>query len=155
MRRADIPSVHNKMREMKEMWMLLAVLSALFAALTTILAKIGLAGVNSNLATAIRTGVVLVMAWIIVFLTGRQAELGGLSGKNWVFLAFSGVATGLSWLCYYRAVQLGPVSKVAPIDKFSLVITVVLAALLLGERVGPKEILGCAMITGGLLVMVL
>ena len=94
------------------MWMLLAVLSALFAALTTILAKIGLAGVNSNLATAIRTGVVLVMAWIIVFLTGRQAELGGLSGKNWVFLAFSGVATGLSWLCYYRAVQLGPVSKV-------------------------------------------
>lgn len=137
------------------MWLVFAVGSSVFAALTSILAKIGIEGVNSNLATAVRTTVVLAMAWGMVFLTGAQGGLGQISRRSWLFLILSGLATGASWLCYYRALQLGPASKVVPIDKLSVVITLVLAALLLHEQVTPKSALGCLLLGAGTLLMVL
>ena len=137
------------------MWFVFALLSAVFAALTSILAKIGIEGVNSNLATAIRTMVVLVMAWGMVFLTHAQSGIGSISRKSWLFLILSGLATGASWLCYYRALQIGEASKVVPIDKLSVVITLVLAFLLLHEEVSVKAVAGCALIGAGTLVMVL
>ena len=137
------------------MWFILALASSLFAALTTILAKIGIAGVNSTLATALRTGVVLVMSWGMVFLTDAQHGLSAISRRSWIFLILSGLCTGISWLCYYRALQLADASKVAPIDKLSVVITMVLAALILHEQFTPRSILGCALIAAGTLLMVL
>lgn len=137
------------------MWLLFAVLSSLFAALTSILAKIGIDGVNSNLATAIRTFIVLVMAWGMVFLTNAQTGIGEIGKKSWAFLILSGLATGASWLCYYRALQIGEASKVVPIDKLSTVITVLLAFLFLHENFTPKSIAGCVLIGIGTLLMVL
>lgn len=137
------------------MWGVFAALSALFAALTTILAKAGISNVNSNLATAIRTAVVLVMAWGMVFLTGAQNGLQQIDRKSWLFLILSGLATGASWLCYYRAIQMGEVSRVAPIDKLSVVITVVLAFVIFRETVSVKAIVGCVLIGAGTLLMVL
>ena len=137
------------------MWWLFAVLSAVFAALTSILAKVGIAGVNSNLATAIRTMVVVVMAWGMVFLTNEQGGIAGISKKSWIFLILSGVATGISWLCYYKAMQMGDVSKVVPIDKLSVVITLILAFIFLHEKFTPKSIVGCVLIAAGTMVMVL
>ncbi len=137
------------------MWLLFALLSALFAALTTILAKIGIENVNSNLATAIRTVVVVGMAWSMVFLTNAQSGLADISRKSWVFLILSGLATGASWLCYYRAVQMGEVSKVVPIDKLSVVITFALAVVFLHERFTARSLLGCVLIAAGTLLMVL
>lgn len=137
------------------MWFVFALLSALFAALTSILGKIGVDGVNSNLATAIRTAVVLVMAWGMVFLTHANGGISSISRKSWVFLILSGLATGASWLCYYRALQLGPASKVVPVDKLSVVITLVLAFVFLREKATPKSILGCVLIGLGTLLMVL
>ena len=137
------------------MWFWLALGSALFAALTSILAKIGIEGVGSNLATAIRTMVVLVMAWGMVFLTNQQAGLKEISTKSWIFLILSGLATGASWLCYYRALQLGEASKVVPIDKLSVVITLMLAFALLHEKITAKSLLGCVLIGAGTLLMVL
>ena len=134
------------------MWFVFALLSAVFAALTSILAKIGIEGVASNLATAIRTVVVLVMSWGMVFLTNTQ---GGISRKSWLFLILSGLATGASWLCYYRALQIGDASKVVPIDKLSVVITLVLAFVFLHEQFTVKSLLGCALIGAGTLLMVL
>ena len=137
------------------MWMILALLSALFAALTSILAKVGIEGVNSNLATAIRTVVVVVMAWGMVFVTNTQNGIMEIGRKSWVFLILSGLATGASWLCYYRALQLGDASKVVPIDKLSVVITLVLAFIFLHEKFTPKSLIGCALIGAGTLLMVL
>lgn len=137
------------------MWALFAVLSAVFAALTSILAKVGIEGVNSNLATAIRTVVVLAMAWGMVFLTNTQNGITSISRKSWVFLILSGLATGASWLCYYKALQLGEASKVVPIDKLSVVITLVLAFVFLHESFTGKSLIGAALITAGTLVMVL
>jgi len=137
------------------MWLLFAVLSSLFAALTSILAKIGIDGVNSNLATAIRTFVVLVMAWGMVFLTNAQTGIDEIGKKSWVFFILSGLATGASWLCYYRALQIGEASKVVPIDKLSTVITILLAFLFLHENFTPKSIAGCVLIGIGTLLMVL
>lgn len=137
------------------MWMILAILSAVFAALTSILAKVGIEGVSSNLATAIRTCVVLVMAWGMVFLTDAQGGLSSISRKSWIFLILSGMATGASWLCYYKALQLGDASKVVPIDKMSVVITLILAFTFLHEKVTLKSMLGCVLIAGGTLLMVL
>ncbi len=137
------------------MWLILALGSSVFAALTSILAKVGINGVNSNLATAIRTFVVLIMSWGMVFLTNAQAGIWEISKRSWVFLILSGLATGASWLCYYKALQLGQVSKVAPIDKLSVVITMVLAALILHESFTPKAIFGCILIGAGTLLMVL
>ena len=137
------------------MWFWFALGSAVFAALTSILAKVGIEGVDSNLATAIRTLVVVGMAWGMVFLTHAQNGLAAVSQKSWVFLILSGLATGASWLCYYKALQLGEVSKVVPIDKLSVVITLVLAALLLHEEFTAKSLLGCALIGAGTLLMVL
>ena len=137
------------------MWFVFALLSAVFAALTSILAKIGIEGVNSNLATAIRTMVVLAMAWGMVFLTHAQSGIGSISRKSWLFLILSGLATGASWLCYYRALQVGEASKVVPIDKLSVVITLVLAFLLLHEEVSVKAVVGCVLIGAGTLMMVL
>lgn len=137
------------------MWLLFALLSAVFAALTTILAKLGIEHVNSNLATAIRTMVVVGMAWIMVFLTNAQGGLTEISRRSWVFLILSGLATGASWLCYYRAVQIGEVSKVVPIDKLSVVITLVLAVVFLHEKFTVRSLLGCVLITAGTLLMVL
>ncbi|MDD5897539.1 MAG: EamA family transporter [Clostridia bacterium] len=137
------------------MWLLYAILSAVFASLTTILAKIGIQGVNSNLATAIRTMVVVAMAWGMVFLTNAQSGLSEISKKSWIFLILSGLATGASWLCYYRALQLGDASKVVPIDKLSVVLTLVLAFLFLHEQFTPKSLIGCILIAAGTLVMVL
>ena len=137
------------------MWLLFAVLSSVFAALTSILAKVGIEGVNSNLATAIRTGVVLVMAWGMVFFTGSQGGISGISTKSWIFLILSGLATGVSWLCYYYALQMGEASKVAPIDKMSVVITVILAFLFLHEKITIKAAIGCTLIGAGTLLMVL
>ena len=136
------------------MWFLLALGSAVFAALTSILAKVGIDGVNSNLATAIRTAVVLVMAWGMVFLTDAQGGLAGISRKSWLFLILSGLATGASWLCYYRALQIGEASKVVPVDKLSVVITLVLAFAFLHEKFTWKSIAGAVLITGGTLLMV-
>ena len=137
------------------MWFVLALLSAVFAALTSILAKVGIEGVNSSLATALRTVVVLAMAWGMVFLTGAQTGIGEISRKSWLFLILSGFATGASWLCYYKALQIGEASKVVPIDKLSVVITLVLAFVFLRETVTSKSIIGAALITAGTLLMVL
>ena len=137
------------------MWMILAIGSAVFAALTSILAKVGIDGVNSNLATAIRTMVVVAMAWGMVFLTNTQSGITEIGRKSWIFLILSGLATGASWLCYYKALQLGDVSKVVPIDKLSVIITMVLAAVLLHEKFTPKSIIGCILIGAGTLLMVL
>ena len=137
------------------MWLLFAVGSAVFAALTSILAEVGIDGVNSNLATAIRTVVVLVMAWGIVFLTGGQSSISAISKKSWLFLILSGLATGASWLCYYKAIQLGSVSKVVPIDKLSVVITLILAFVFLHEEFTAKSAVGAILITAGTLIMVL
>lgn len=137
------------------MWFLFALLSAVFAAFTSILAKIGIDGVNSNLATAIRTAVVLVMAWGMVFLTGTQSGISGIGRKSWLFLILSGLATGASWLCYYRALQVGEASKVVPIDKMSVVITLILAFVFLHETFTWKSAVGALLITVGTLVMVL
>jgi transporter family protein len=139
----------------KTMWMIFAILSAVFAALTSILAKVGIDGVNSNLATAIRTVVVLVMAWGMVFLTNAQYGIAQISRKSWIFLILSGLATGASWLCYYRALQMGEASKVVPIDKMSVVITLVLAFVFLHEQFTVKSAVGAVLITAGTLVMVL
>ena len=137
------------------MWFILALLSAIFAALTSILAKIGIDGVNSNLATAIRTMVVVAMAWGMVFLTNAQKGIGEITTKSWIFLVLSGLATGASWLCYYKALQIGEASKVVPIDKLSVVITLLLAFVFLHEQFTVKSLLGCILIGVGTLIMVL
>jgi len=137
------------------MWLVLALLSAIFAALTSILAKAGIEGVNSNLATAIRTVVVVVMAWGMVFLTNAQNGIAEISKRSWLFLILSGLATGASWLCYYKALQLGEASKVVPIDKLSVVITLVLAFVFLHEQFTTKSLIGCILIGIGTIVMVL
>lgn len=137
------------------MWLLFAILSAIFAALTSILAKIGIEGVNSNLATAIRTVVVVVMAWVMVFITHAQSGMTEISKKSWIFLILSGLATGASWICYYRALQIGDASKVVPIDKLSVVITLILAFVFLHEEFTIKSIIGCVLIGAGTLIMVL
>ena len=137
------------------MWFIFAILSAIFAALTSILAKIGIEGVNSNLATAVRTIVVVLMAWLMVFITGSQNGLMDISKKSWIFLILSGLATGASWLCYYKALQIGEASKVIPIDKLSIVITVALAFLFLGEQITLKTLIGCGLIAVGTFVMIL
>lgn len=137
------------------MWFVLALLSAIFAALTSILAKVGIEGVNSNLATAIRTVVVVVMAWGMVFLTNSQNGIAEISKRSWLFIILSGLATGASWLCYYRALQLGEASKVVPIDKLSVVITLVLAFVFLREQFTTKSLIGCILIGMGTMVMVL
>ena len=137
------------------MWAIFAILSAIFAALTSILAKVGIEGVNSNLATAIRTIVVVLMAWFMVFVTGNQNGIVDISKKSWLFLILSGLATGASWLCYYKALQLGEVSKVVPIDKLSIVITIILAFIFLGEQITSKTLIGCCLIVAGTFVMIL
>jgi len=137
------------------MWAVFAILSAVFAALTSILAKIGIEGVHSNLATALRTAVVLAMAWGMVFLTDAQHGIVNISRKSWLFLILSGLATGASWLCYYKALQLGEASKVVPIDKLSVVITLILAVIFLHENINAKSVIGSLLITAGTLCMVL
>lgn len=137
------------------MWFVFALLSAIFAALTSILAKVGIDGVNSNLATAIRTVVVVIMAWGMVFLTNVQSEISQISRKSWIFLILSGLATGASWLCYYKALQMGDASKVVPVDKLSVVLTLILAFVFLHEDFTAKSIVGCILISAGTLVMVL
>ena len=137
------------------MWLIFALLSAIFASLTSILAKVGIEGVNSNLATAIRTVVVVVMAWGMVFITNTQGGILDIGKKSWIFLILSGLATGASWLCYYKALQLGEASKVVPIDKLSVVITLVLAFVFLHEKFTPKSLIGCILIGVGTLVMVI
>jgi transporter family protein len=137
------------------MWIVFAILSAVFAALTSILAKVGIEGVNSNLATAIRTVVVVIMAWGMVFLTHAQNGVSDISRKSWIFMILSGLATGASWLCYYKALQMGEASKVVPIDKMSIVITLVLAFIFLHEEFTTKSLIGCILIGAGTLVMVL
>ncbi len=137
------------------MWFVLALLSAVFAALTSILAKIGIDGVNSNLATAIRTMVVVAMSWGMVFLTNTQGGIFEISKKSWLFLVLSGLATGASWLCYYKALQIGEASKVVPIDKLSVVITLVLAFVFLHEQFTWKSLVGCVLIGAGTLLMVI
>jgi transporter family protein len=137
------------------MWVVFALLSAFFAALTSILAKIGIQDINSNLATAIRTIVVLIMAWAVVFITGKHSGLANIGQKNLIFMILSGIATGLSWLCYYRALQIGNVSKVMPIDKFSLVIGMVMAFVILRETITVKTVIGGVFITVGTFVLIL
>ena len=137
------------------MWSIFAILSAIFAALTSILAKVGIEGVNSNLATAVRTIVVVLMAWFMVFVTGNLNGIVDISKKSWIFLILSGLATGASWLCYYKALQLGEVSKVVPIDKLSIVITIILAFIFLGEQITLKTLIGCCLIVAGTFVMIL
>ena len=137
------------------MWFVFALMSAVFAALTSILAKVGIEGVNSNLATALRTCVVLVMAWGMVFLTNTQGGISDISKKSWLFLILSGLATGASWLCYYKALQIGEASKVVPIDKLSVVITLVLAFVFLHEQFTAKSLIGCLLIGAGTLIMVI
>ena len=137
------------------MWFLFAVLSSVFAAATSILAKVGIGGVNSNLATAIRTVVVVVMSWGMVFLTNAQGGIMEIGKRSWLFLILSGIATGASWLCYYKALQMGEVSKVVPVDKFSIVITLVLAYVFLHEQFTVKSIVGAALIAAGTFVMIL
>ena len=137
------------------MWFVFAILSAVFAALTSILAKVGIERVNSNLATAIRTLVVVLMAWLMVFITNAQGGLSSISKKSWLFLILSGLATGASWLCYYKALQMGEASKVVPIDKLSVVITLILAFVFLHEQFTIKSIIGCILIGAGTLLMVL
>lgn len=137
------------------MWFVFALLSAVFAALTSVLAKVGIEGVTSNLATALRTCVVLAMAWLMVFITHAQSGIGSIGRKSWVFLILSGLATGASWLCYYKAIQMGSVSKVAPIDKLSVVITLILAVIFLHEDFTVKSAIGAVLITAGTVLMVL
>lgn len=137
------------------MWLVFALLSSVFAALTSILAKVGIEGVNSNLATAIRTVVVVIMAWGMVFLTNAQGGISTIGKKSWLFLILSGVATGASWLCYYKALQMGQASKVVPIDKLSVVITLILAFVFLREEFTVKSLIGCILIGAGTLIMVL
>ena len=137
------------------MWFVFALLSAIFAALTSILAKVGIDGVNSNLATAIRTVVVVVMAWGMVFLTNTQSGILEMSRKSWVFLILSGLATGASWLCYYKALQIGKASQVVPIDRLSVIITLILAFIFLHEKFTTKSLIGCIFIGVGTLFMVL
>ena len=137
------------------MWVVYAILSAVFAALTSILAKVGIDGVNSNLATAVRTVVVVLMAWVMVFITNAQSGLFEISKKSWIFLILSGLATGASWLCYYKALQIGEASKVVPVDKLSVVITLILAFVFLHESFTFKSLIGCVLITAGTLIMVL
>lgn len=137
------------------MWFILALMAAVFAALTSILAKVGIDGVNSNLATAIRTMVVVVMAWVMVFITNAQNGITEISKKSWIFLILSGLATGASWLCYYKALQIGDASKVVPVDKLSVVLTLILAVVFLHEKFTPKSLIGCALIAAGTLFMVL
>lgn len=137
------------------MWILFASLSAVFASLTSILAKIGIEGVNSNLATAIRTVVVLAMAWLMVFVTHSQNGITEIGKKSWIFLILSGLATGASWICYYKALQIGEASKVVPVDKMSVVITLILAFILLHEKFTVKSVLGCILIGAGTLIMAL
>ncbi len=137
------------------MWAVFAVLSAVFAALTSILAKVGIEGVNSNLATAIRTVVVVAMSWLMVFITNNQSGITQISKKSWIFLILSGLATGASWLCYYKALQMGDASKVVPIDKLSVVLTLVLAFVFLHEQFKVKSLIGCLLIGAGTLLMVL
>lgn len=137
------------------MWLIFALLSAFFAAVTSVLAKIGIDGVNSNLATAIRTVVVVIMAWGMVFLTNTQGGISDISKKSWIFLILSGLATGISWLCYYKALQLGEASKVVPIDKLSVVITLILAFVFLHENFTSKSLVGCILIAAGTLLMTL
>ena len=139
----------------KDSWVIYAILSAVFAALTSILAKIGISDINSNLATAIRTIVVLIMAWGIVFMTGAQRGIQDITAKSWIFLVLSGIATGLSWLFYYKALQLGDASKVVPIDKFSVVISMILAFVILKEDLTFKTVMGGILITAGTFVMIL
>lgn len=137
------------------MWFIFALLSAIFAALTSIFAKIGIEGINSNLATAIRTVVVLFMAWGMVFVTGTQNQIGNIGQKSWIFLVLSGMATGFSWLFYYKALQIGEASKVVPVDKFSVVITMIMAFVILKEAVTLKTVLGGVFITIGTFIMIL
>lgn len=137
------------------MWWLFALLSAVFAALTSILAKVGIEGVDSNLATAIRTMVVVGMSWLMVFVTNAQSGITNIGKKSWIFLVLSGLATGASWLCYYKAIQIGDVSKVVPIDKLSVVFTLVLAFIFLHEEFNAKSVVGCILIAAGTLFMVL
>ena len=137
------------------MWLVFAILSSVFAALTSILAKVGIDGVNSNLATAIRTLVVLIIAWAMVFLTNNQSGITEIGKKSWIFLILSGLATGASWLCYYKALQMGDASKVVPIDKLSVVITLIMAFVFLHEDFTSKSIIGCILITSGTLFMVI
>ena len=137
------------------MWFIFAILSAVFAALTSILAKVGIEGVDSNLATAVRTIVVVAMAWIMVFITNAQSGLLQIGRKSWIFLILSGIATGASWLCYYKAIQLGDVSKVVPVDKLSVIITLALAFVFLHESFTLKSAIGCVLIGAGTLIMVL
>ena len=137
------------------MWAVYAVLSSAFAAVTSILAKVGIDGINSNLATAIRTVVVVIMSWVMVFFTNTGVNFSDISRKNWLFLILSGLATGASWLCYFRALQIGEASKVAPIDKMSVVLTVILAFFILGEKADVKTILGTLAIAAGTLILVL
>lgn len=139
----------------KDSWVIYAILSAVFAALTSILAKIGISDINSNLATAIRTIVVLIMAWGIVFMTGAQSGIQDITAKSWIFLVLSGITTGLSWLFYYKALQLGDTSKVVPIDKFSVVISMILAFVILKEDLTFKTVMGGILITAGTFVMIL
>lgn len=139
----------------KDSWVIYAILSAVFAALTSILAKIGISDINSNLATAIRTIVILIMAWGIVFMTGAQSGIQDITAKSWIFLVLSGIATGLSWLFYYKALQLGDASKVVPIDKFSVVISMILAFVILKEDLTFKTVMGGILITAGTFVMIL
>lgn len=136
------------------MWLVFAILSSVFAALTSILAKVGINGVSSNLATAVRTVVVLIMAWGMVFLTNTQNEIAEIGRKSWIFLILSGMATGISWLCYYKALQMADVSKVAPIDKLSIVITIIMAFLFLREQMTFKTVIACLLISAGTLVLV-
>ena len=137
------------------MWFVFALGSAVFAALTSILAKVGIEGVNSNLATAIRTVVVVVMAWVMVFLTNAQGGLPEISRKSWIFLILSGLATGASWMCYYRALQIGDASKVVTVEELSVIFTLVLAFVFLHEEFTMKSLLGCVLIGAGTLLMVL
>ena len=137
------------------MWIVYALLSSVFAAFTSILAKVGIDGVNSNLATAIRTAVVLVMAWGMVFITGTQSGIAEIGKKSWLFLVLSGLATGASWLCYYKALQIGAASKVVPVDKLSVVFTLLMAFVFLHEKFTPKSLVGCLLIGAGTLLMVL
>ncbi len=137
------------------MWFLFALLSSVFAALTSILAKVGIEGVNSNLATAVRTVMVVIMAWVVVFMTNTQNGLPDIGRKSWIFLILSGLATGASWICYYKALQMGEASKVVPVDKFSIVLTVILAFLFLHEQITIKKLIGILLITAGTFFMIL
>lgn len=137
------------------MWLTFAILSAVFAAATSVLAKVGIDGVDSNLATAIRTVIVLLMAWLVVFVTKSQGGIGSISARSWLFLILSGLATGASWLCYFHAIKIGEVSKVVPVDKCSLVLTIIFAVIFLGEALTWKTVVGSLLLLAGTLVMVL